>query len=167
MSNEIVIRQMCSKDWDYVRNIYIEGIATKNATFQKHAPSWEQWDLEHIVNCRFVAQEDHVILGWAALSPVSSRSVYSGVAEVSLYVSQRWKGKGIGSLLLQSLIEQSEGSGFWMLQSSIFKENYSSLYIHKKYGFREVGKREKIAKLDDKWRDVILLERRSHKVGIN
>ncbi|MBM7602320.1 phosphinothricin acetyltransferase [Metabacillus crassostreae] len=167
MKNEIIISQMSPQDWNDVREIYIEGIATKNATFQKDAPSWEQWDLGHIAGCRIVAKEVNEVVGWAALSPVSSRLVYSGVAEVSLYVNQRCKGKGIGSFLLKSLIEQSEGSGFWMLQSSIFPENYSSIYIHKKNGFREVGKREKIAKLDEKWRDVILLERRSNKVGID
>ncbi|WP_319005479.1 GNAT family N-acetyltransferase [Metabacillus litoralis] len=162
-----MIDQMQQEDWKYVKNIYLEGIATKNATFQKESPSWKQWDEAHINDCRLVAKIKGEVIGWAALSPISTRPVYSGVAEVSVYVCRHKKGLGIGSLLIKSLIEQSEESGFWMLQSGIFPENYSSIHIHKKYGFREVGIRKKIAKLDGKWRDVVLLERRSTKVGTN
>ncbi|MBT2739961.1 GNAT family N-acetyltransferase [Bacillus sp. ISL-77] len=154
-------------DWGQVREIYLEGIATGNATFQKEAPSWEEWDSGHVKECRLVALLEDKVLGWAALTPVSGRCVYSGVAEVSIYVSQSNNGKGIGSRLLNSLIEQSEQNGFWTLQSGIFPENVASLKLHSKHGFREVGRRERIGKMDGVWRDTILLERRSNIVGIN
>lgn len=167
MKDSIIIDKMLQKDWDQVREIFLEGIATGNATFQKDAPSWEAWDNDHIKECRIVARLDDNVLGWAALSPVSSRCVYAGVAEVSIYVSRNNGIKGIGSKLLQSLIEISEQNGYWTLQSGIFPENIPSLKLHVKYGFREVGRRERIGKLDGVWRDIILLERRSYKVGIN
>lgn len=167
MESKIHIDKMLSIDWDQVKEIYLEGIATGNATFQKEAPSWEEWDNGHILDCRIVARSNGKVLGWAALSPVSSRCVYSGVAEVSVYVSQNNEGKGIGSLLLKSLIEISEQKGFWTLQSGIFPENVSSLKLHYKSGFREVGRRERIGKMDGVWRDTILLERRSNEVGVN
>jgi L-amino acid N-acyltransferase YncA len=164
---EIVIGKMLRDDWERIREIYLEGIATGNATFQKEAPSWEEWDRSHNLECRIVARLDDTVMGWAALSPVSSRSVYAGVAEVSIYVSGSGRGKGIGSKLLNCLIEMSEQSGIWTLQSGIFPENISSLKLHSKYGFREVGRRERIGKMDGVWRDTILLERRSEKVGIH
>lgn len=157
---------MLVEDWKQVREIYLEGITTGNATFQKEAPSWEEWDKSHKLDCRIVAQLEDKILGWAGLSPVSSRSVYAGVAEVSIYVSQSSKGKGIGSKLLKALIESSEQNGYWTLQSGIFPENVPSLKLHKKYGFREVGRRERIGQMDGIWRDTILLERRSKKIGV-
>lgn len=166
MENVISIDKMLQEDWKQVREIYLEGIATGNATFQKEAPSWDDWNKGHILECRLVARLDGEVLGWAAISSVSSRCVYAGVAEVSIYVSQRSRGNGIGSKLLSSLIDESEQNGYWMLQSGIFPENASSLKLHKKYGFREVGRRERIGKLDGVWRDTILLERRSEKVGI-
>lgn len=167
MEKTIVIDKMLSVDWEEVRGIYLEGISTGNATFQTEAPSWEEWDISHIEACRIVARSGGGVVGWAALSPVSSRRVYSGVGEVSVYVSQKCNGKGIGSLLLESLIGISEQNGFWTLQASIFPENAGSLTLHKKYGFRELGRRERIGKVDGVWRDTILLERRSSKVGIN
>lgn len=167
MENSILIDKMHEKDWEQVREIYQEGISTGNATFQKELPTWETWDSGHILECRIVARLDGKILGWAALSPVSSRCVYAGVAEVSIYVRQDSNGKGIGSLLLKSLIEISEQNGFWTLQSGIFPENVFSLNLHRKYGFREVGKRERIGQLDGVWRDTILLERRSRVVGMD
>jgi L-amino acid N-acyltransferase YncA len=167
MENLILINKMLPDDWEQVREIYLEGIATGNATYQKEAPSWETWDNGHILECRIVARLDGKVLGWAALSPVSSRCVYSGVAEVSIYVSQSSKGKGIGSKLLKTLIEISEQNGYWTLQSGIFPENVSSLKLHIKSGFRKVGRRERIGKMDGAWRDTILLERRSNIVGIN
>nr|WP_308160400.1 N-acetyltransferase family protein [Bacillus sp. ISL-77] len=167
MQDSIVIDQMEQDDWGQVREIYLEGIATGNATFQKEAPSWEEWDSGHVKECRLVALLEDKVLGWAALTPVSGRCVYSGVAEVSIYVSQSNNGKGIGSRLLNSLIEQSEQNGFWTLQSGIFPENVASLKLHSKHGFREVGRRERIGKMDGVWRDTILLERRSNIVGIN
>ncbi|MCM3441318.1 N-acetyltransferase family protein (plasmid) [Metabacillus halosaccharovorans] len=167
MKNSIIIDKMLREDWEQVREIYLEGIASGNATFQKKAPSWEEWNHSHILDCRIVARSDAQVLGWAALSPVSSRCVYAGVAEVSIYVGEINKGKGIGSELLKSLIEISEQHGFWMLQSGIFPENVSSLRLHNKYGFREVGRRERIGKMNGVWRDVVLLERRSKVQGIN
>lgn len=167
MQNKIFIEKMLPKDWKQVKEIYIEGIATGIATFQKGAPAWEDWDNSHTPECRIVARSEGEILGWAALSPVSSRCVYAGVAEVSVYVSQSSKGKGIGSLLLMSLIEVSEENGYWTLQSGIFPENISSFKIHYKNGFREVGRRERIGKLNGVWRDTLLLERRSKNVGIS
>ncbi|MBS8266389.1 N-acetyltransferase [Mesobacillus boroniphilus] len=165
MEGTIVIEKMRSDDWEEVRAIYLEGIATGHATFQKEAPSWEEWDYGHNAECRIVACSEGEVVGWAALSPVSSRSVYSGVGEVSVYVSQKHNGKGIGSLLLKSLIEISEQNDFWTLQSSIFPENEGSIKLHKKYGFREVGRRERIGKMDGVWRDTVWLERRSRIVG--
>ncbi|WP_186578263.1 GNAT family N-acetyltransferase [Aquibacillus kalidii] len=166
MGFKIVIDKMYTEDWDEVRGIYLDGIATGNATFQKEAPTWEQWDNAHVPECRLVARIAGQVVGWAALSPVSSRCVYSGVGEVSVYVSQWRSGKGIGSLLLNSLIKISEQNDFWTLQSGVFPENKGSLQLHKKCGFREVGRRERIGKMDGKWRDTILLERRSNKVGV-
>lgn len=158
---------MLPEDWEQVREVYLEGIATGNATFQKEAPAWKDWDNNHMLECRIVARLEGKVLGWAALSPVSSRCVYAGVAEVSVYVSHISKGKGIGCLLLESLIEKSEENGLWTLQSGIFPENVSSLKIHYKNDFREVGRRERIGKMDGVWRDTILLERRSKNVGVN
>lgn len=165
MKGAIKIEKMRADDWEAVRAIYLEGIATGHATFQKEAPSWEEWDLGHNGECRIVARLDGEVVGWAALSPVSSRSVYAGVGEVSVYVSQKHNGKGIGSLLLKSLIELSEQSGFWTLQSSIFPENEGSIKLHENHGFREMGRRERIGKMDGVWRDTIILERRSRIVG--
>lgn len=167
MENSILMDKMLKEDWEQVLEIYQEGISTGNATFQKEPPTWKTWDSGHILECRIVARLDGKILGWAALSPVSSRCVYAGVAEVSIYVRHGSKGKGIGSLLLKSLIEISEQNGFWTLQSGIFPENVSSLKLHIKYGFREVGRRERIGQLDGVWRDTILLERRSRVVGMD
>jgi L-amino acid N-acyltransferase YncA len=160
------IDKMKPDDWDQVAHIYHEGIATGNATFQKDIPSWEEWDADHIQTGRIVARSEDSIVGWAAMSPVSSRCVYRGVAEVSVYVSARHAGKGIGSLLLGALIEASEQQGYWTLQSGIFTENVASIKLHEKHGFRMVGHREKIGKMDGVWRDTVLLERRSKTVGV-
>lgn len=156
--NSLLIHNMVKEDWEQVCSIYLEGIHTGHATFQKEAPTWEEWDSGHLVECRLVAREGSNILGWAALSPVSSRCVYSGVAEVSIYVSQTYRGKGIGSALLNSLIHSSEKHGYWTLQAGIFPENKASIQLHKKFGFREVGRRERIGKLNGVWRDVIFLK---------
>ena len=153
-------------DWDQVRSIYVEGIVTGNATFETTAPSWEKWSAAHLPDCRLVAREGDTVLGWAALDPVSDRCVYGGVAEVSLYVAAGRRGQGIGRALLESLVDTSEKSGIWTLQSGIFPENRASLALHRECGFREVGRREKIGCMNGVWRDVLLLERRSRKVGI-
>jgi L-amino acid N-acyltransferase YncA len=160
------IKAMRSEDWPAVQNIYSEGIATGNATFETETPPWEKWDQGHLQDCRLVAVNSEGILGWAALSPVSTRRVYSGVAEVSVYVAATARGQGVGTLLLQSLVEQSEACGVWTLQAGIFPENVPSVALHKSCGFREVGLRQKLGQRSGVWRDVLLLERRSSRVGI-
>ena len=160
------IKTMRSEDWPAVQEIYSQGIATGNATFETETPEWTQWDQGHLQVCRLVAVNSEGILGWAALSPVSARRVYSGVAEVSVYVSAKARGQGVGTLLLQSLVEQSEGCGIWTLQAGIFPENAPSVALHKSCGFREVGLRQKLGQRSGVWRDVLLLERRSSRVGV-
>ena len=160
------VRAMRSHDWAAVRNIYSEGIATGNATFETEIPEWAKWDQGHLQDCRLVSQAGERILGWAALSPVSSRRVYSGVAEVSVYVAAETRGRGVGKMLLQSLVTQSERCGMWTLQAGIFPENAASIALHKSCGFREVGLRRKLGQRGSIWRDVLLLERRSLSVGV-
>jgi len=148
-------------DWDKVKSIYEKGIATGNATFQTSAPSWQEWDSSHLAACRIVAEENGKVAGWAALTPVSSRCVYAGVAEVSVYVNPQQSGKGIGLALLSELVTLSEAEGIWTLQAGIFPENFASLRLHEKLGFRTLCIREKIGKQNGVWRDTVLLERRS------
>jgi len=164
---EIKISQMTDKSWIDVARIYESGIATKNATFQTEAPDWEAWDKAHRNDCRLLAIVDDRIVGWAALSPVSSRCVYSGVAEVSVYVDSDYRGKGVGDKLMDSLIKESELHGIWTLQAGIFPENSGSIKLHHKHGFRTIGIKERIGKMDNTWRDVAILERRSTVVGID
>ena len=152
---------MAASDWEQVRSIYLEGLREGNSTFETEAPSWEAWDEAHHKSPRFVMRAGDRVLGWAALSPVSKRRVYSGVAEVTIYVTESARGKGIGRALLEALIEESERAGIWTLQASIFPENVASVELHLKCGFREVGKRERIAILNGVWRDTILFERRA------
>ncbi len=151
---------MTAVDWPAVRAIYLEGIATGNATFETAAPEWERWDAGHLKSCRLVARVDGEVAGWAALSPVSARAVYAGVAEVSIYVAQRARGKGIGADLLRTLVAESEANGVWTLQAGIFPENTASIALHRRSGFRVVGTRERIGCVDGRWRDVVLMERR-------
>ena len=153
------------EDWEQVRSIYLEGIREGNSTFETDAPSWEQWDAAHHQFARLIAREGNRILGWAALSPVSKRNVYRGVAEVTVYVTESARGQGIGSALLMALIHESERNGIWTLQASIFPENIASAKLHLRHGFRELGRRERIAALNGVWRDTLLFERRSTKVG--
>lgn len=160
------ITNLSAGHWPSVKVIYESGIATRNATFQSTAPEWEEWDKGHVSPCRLVAIENDQVLGWAALSPVSGRCVYAGVAEVSVYVHPEARGKGVGNQLLQALIQESENHGFWTLQAGIFPENTSSIRIHEKNGFRIIGRREKIGQMDGKWRDTLLLERRSITIGV-
>ena len=149
-----------------VKEIYEHGIASGNATFETQAPTWEEWDKSHMKKCRLVAvDENEKVIGWAALSLVSSRCVYAGVAELSVYVHQNQRGKGIGKKLLEALIHESEKENIWTLQAGIFPENIASLKIHEQCGFRKVGYHEKIGKMKNVWRDDILLERRSKVVG--
>ncbi len=165
---EVKIKKMQPKDWKAIAYIYELRIATGNATFETEIPSWSIWNNAHLKSCRFAAWLDSKIVGWAALSPTSNRSVYQGVVEVSVYIDINYNGNGIGTKLLQELIDQSEKEGLWTLQSGIFPENLASLQLHKKFGFREIGFREKVGKMKKgAWRDNIILERRSKKVGIN
>ena len=162
-----VIETMWTTDWRAVRAIYLEGIATGNATFETTAPEWSEWDKAHHHFARLVARREDQVIGWAALSPVSSRSVYVGVAEVSVYVGRSARGSGVGFALLNRLVEESEQNGIWTLQAGILPENQASLALHRRCGFRVVGRREKIGKLHGSWRDVVLMERRSRQVGVD
>jgi phosphinothricin acetyltransferase len=153
--------------WPEVRAIYTEGIATGQATFATEAPAWADWDSSHLAACRLVAvSTDARVLGWAALSPVSGRCVYAGVAEVSVYVAAGARGQGVGRALLAALATASEQQGLWMLQAGIFPENEASVRLHEGAGFRVVGRRERIGQLHGQWRDTLLLERRSNVVGV-
>jgi L-amino acid N-acyltransferase YncA len=165
--NEILINRMRPCDWERVKTIYLEGIATGQATFETGAPTWEAWDESHLSFARLVARERETILGWAALSPVSARAAYAGVAEVSVYIAKDFRGAGIGRQLLEALIVESERNGIWMLQAIMFPENQASVALHCRCGFREAGRRERIGKLNGTWRDTLLLERRSRRVGID
>ena len=156
---------MLPAHWEEVKRIYEEGIATGNATFQTAAPAWEEWNDAHLQTCRLVAIDNDTVIGWAALTPVSGRCVYAGVAEVSVYVAAAVRGKGIGSLLLRALIKASEKNNLWTLQAGIFPENKSSIKMHEANGFRIIGTRERIGKMNGTWRDTVLLERRSKVVG--
>ncbi|CAN5838549.1 GNAT family N-acetyltransferase [soil metagenome] len=158
---------MLPKHWEAVKRIYKEGIATGNATFQTAAPSWEEWTKDHLTTARFIAVDNHEILGWAALTSVSGRCVYAGVAEVSVYVTTAARGKGFGKNLLQALITAGEANNLWTLQAGIFPENIASIKLHEANGFRIIGTREKIGKMNGVWRDTVLLERRSKVVGNN
>ncbi|WP_112182441.1 MULTISPECIES: GNAT family N-acetyltransferase [Paraliobacillus] len=162
---EIVISKMQQEHWERVKQIYEDGIATGNATFETKAPTWEAWDKGHLATCRLVALVNNEAVGWVALSPVSSRCVYQGVAEVSIYIKNGYTGKKIGSKLMDALIEESEKTGFWTLEAGVFTENSASLKLHQKAGFRIVGTKERISKMDGKWRDVVILERRSKVIG--
>jgi L-amino acid N-acyltransferase YncA len=162
----IEIIPLTKEMWDDVVRIYLAGIATKNATFETEAPSWETWDIAHRKDCRLVAKLGGHIVGWVALSPISRRSVYSGVAEVSIYIATEYRKQGIGTTLMDALIRESEAVGVWTLQAGIFPENIGSIELHKKHGFRILGVREKIGMMDGRWRDIAFLERRSEKVGI-
>ncbi len=162
----MIISELNDTHYNSVKDIYLQGIATGQATFQTEAPTWEDWNKGHLQHSRYIASENNTVLGWAALTPVSGRCVYAGVAEVSIYIQANNRGKGIGRLLMQELIKSSEKNGIWTLQAGIFPENTASLNLHEKNGFRIIGKREKIGKMNNTWRDTILLERRSSIAGI-
>jgi len=156
----MIIDAMTAEDWPSVSSIYAEGIASGNATFETVVPTWEKWDASHVPSPRLVARDESGILGWAALSRVSSRAVYSGVGEVSIYIAESARGKGVGTALMKRLIAESESAGFWTLQASVFPENEASVRLHERHGFRVVGRRERIAQQNGRWRDTVLLERR-------
>ena len=161
------IKHIRSKDWQAVNEIYKMGIETGIATFELEVPSWEKWDQSHLKSCRLAAWLNNTLVGWAALSPVSDRCVYGGVAEVSVYVDTNQSGKGIGTKLLENLVKASEKEGFWTLQAGIFRENEASIQLHKKVGFREIGYREKVGKKNGIWHDNVILENRSKTIGID
>lgn len=166
MRNNITIQPMQPSDWTAVCQIYADGLAAGDATFETAVPTWQSWDANHLSKCRLVAQsEAGEIIGWAALTAVSRRSVYAGVAEVSIYVAANARGMGVGKQLLQTLISCSEAAGIWTLQAGIFPENKASIGLHKQAGFRIVGQRERLAQQNGRWRNVLLLERRSQTVG--
>lgn len=160
------IKPITKENFSAVVAIYQQGLATNIATFQNDLPQWDEWDKGHLAFCRISVYENNKMLGWTALTPVSGRCVYAGVAEVSVYIAEDERGKGIGKILLNELIKQSEANGIWTLQSGIFSENKSSITLHEKCGFRMVGYREKIGKKNGVWKDNVLMERRSKNIGI-
>jgi phosphinothricin acetyltransferase len=166
---------MRDSDWPAVRKIYRQGIATGDATFQIEVPEWPEWDASHLRHSRLVARPvarlaagdaANATGGWAALSPVSRRECYAGLAEVSIYVAEAHRGRGLGRRLLAALVAESEAHGMWTLQAAIFPENRASIALHERLGFRQVGVRERIGQRDGRWRDTVLIERRSKRVGI-
>jgi L-amino acid N-acyltransferase YncA len=158
------VRELQPADWAAVRAIFEDGIRSGDATFETEAPEWEAWDAGHLP-LRLVAERDGEVAGWGALSPVSDRCVYQGVAEVSVYVAKSARGTGVGRALLERLVARSEKAGIWTLQAGVFPENEASLRLHRACGFRDVGVRERLGEIGGVWRDVLLLERRSTLVG--
>lgn len=165
MEATLVVEAMRPGDWDEVRAIYEQGIRTGDATFETSPPSWDEWDATHLAHCRLVARMDGRIVGWGALSPTSDRCAYSGVAEASVYVAEDARGRGVGGRVLGALILDSEREDIWTLQAGVFPENEGSLALFQRRGFRIVGKRERLGELHGRWRDVLLLERRSRVAG--
>ncbi|HEY4109502.1 N-acetyltransferase family protein [Puia sp.] len=163
----MTIQDLLPEHWPTVKAIYEAGLATGNASFQTHAPDWDDWNASHLAQCRMVALDGDRVIGWVALCMVSSRWVYAGVAEVSIYIDAKYRGQCVGKALLQALITESEAKGIWTLQAGIFPENIASLRLHEWAGFRQVGIREKIGKMGNRWRDTVLLERRSKSVGMD
>ncbi len=164
----ITIEPLLPEHWKDVRRIHLEGIATGEATFETDsAPDWETWSGDHLEYGRIVALLGDRVVGWAALTPVSDRCVYAGVAEVSVYVGSEARGQGVGSRLMAALVEESEKHALWTLQAGIFDGNDASVSLHEKYGFRIVGVRRRLGKLKGRWRDVLLMERRSDVVGVD
>ena len=160
------IRTFKKSDFSSVKSIYQQGIDTGNATFQNKAKGWNEWNASFLTNCRIVAELNEEVVGWAALSATSNRTVYNGVAEVSIYIAKNYANYGIGNSLLSELVSTSENEGIWTLQAGIFPENESSIAIHSKNGFKTIGVREKLGKMNGAWRDILFMERRSKVVGI-
>jgi len=157
---------MQDADWPAVREIYREGISTGDATFETEVPEWAEWDAAHLRHSRLVGRDGGAVGGWAALRAVSHRAVYAGVAEVSVYVAGMCRGQGLGRNLLAALVAESESQGIWTLQAAIFPENRASIALHERLGFRQVGRRERIGQRGGRWRDTVLMERRSGVAGI-
>lgn len=160
-----MIREMRAEDWTRVAAIYEQGLLHGKSTFNTQCPTYETWDAGHIAECRFVAEEAGQVVGWAAVGATSSREAYRGVVEVSIYIDEAYQGKGIGTALLETLCEESEKAGYWSLYSAILSNNKSSIALHKKCGFREIGYRERIAKdRFGNWQNTTIMERRSEKI---
>jgi L-amino acid N-acyltransferase YncA len=164
VATALELRDLRPGDWPEVASIFEAGIRTGNATFETESPSWEEWDASHLPSHRLVAVESGRVVGWAALSPVSERCCYSGVAENSIYIAPEAQGRGIGRRLLERLVADAERAGIWTIQTGIFPENVASVQLHMRCGFRIVGVRERLGKLHGVWRDVLFLERRSEEV---
>ena len=164
---DFTIDAMTATDWDAVRRIYQQGLDTGNASFETEAPGWEAWNAKYHAHSRLVARDGSRVVAWAALAPVSPRACYAGVAEVSLYVADDCRGRGVGNKLLTALIESSEQNGIWTLYGSTFPENVASCRLHVAHGFRLVGRRERIGCHHGVWRDTLLFERRSNSVGVS
>jgi phosphinothricin acetyltransferase len=164
VATRIELRDLRPDDWPEVARIFAQGIATRNATFETQVPSWEEWDASHLPEHRLVALDGERMVGWIALMPASTRKCYAGVAEVSVYVGEDTRGQGVGARLVEAAIARSEEAGIWTLQTAIFPENVPSLALCQRFGFRVVGRRDRIAKLDRRWRDTLVLERRSEEV---
>jgi L-amino acid N-acyltransferase YncA len=162
----VTIRAMRPADWPVVAAIYAEGIATGDATFETDVPTWADWDAAHLPDHRLVAEQGGHIVGWTAVSPVSTRCAYAGVVEHSVYVAETARSHGVGRRLVAALAESTEAAGIWTIQTGIFPENESSLALHRAVGFRVIGLRERPGKLNGRWRDVVLLERRSETAGV-
>lgn len=158
------ITRITETDWPALAAIYQEGLDTGVASFETKAPDWSSWNAKYLPHSRFAVLEDDIHLGWAALAPASQREVYRGVAEVSVYVASVARGRGAGHLLMEKLVSSSESEGLWTLQSSIFPQNEASIRLHLRHGFRQLGRREKIAKRDGKWHDNLIFERRSTRI---
>lgn len=161
----VQISDMTDSHADAVLAIYQAGLDTGLASFEVTAPAWPEWDAAHLPDHRFVAVGDDDVLGWVAVSPVSSRCVYAGVVEHSVYVAPAAKGQGVGRRLLDALITSTEAAGIWTIQAGVFPENTASLALHHVAGFRVIGVRERVGKHQGRWRDVVLLERRSNVAG--
>lgn len=162
-----MIREMISSDAAQILRIYQLGLDQGNASFETQAPDWQVWNNKHHALCRLVFEQNELVLGWAALAPTSSRHCYRGVAELSIYVDPEYQGRGIGTALMSAIIDCSELHNFWTLTASVFPENGATLALHQKHGFRAVGRRERIAQHHDRWRDTLLLERRSTNIGVS
>lgn len=166
MNNNIIIRELTKKDYPAIKLIFEEGLKTGNATFEETAPDWDMWNSSKLPYCRLAAIMDGKVVGWAALNETSSRKVYKGINEESIYIATEHFGKGIGKILMNALIEQSEEHGVWTLYASIFPENTASIKLHLSCGFREIGYMEKAGCMNGIWRDTVLFERRSKIIGI-